>query len=270
MFLSLIITTFDRPDALAFVLASLERQSDLPDELVIADDGSGPATRELIERFRRRFPRRILHAWQPHDGYRLCRVRNLALARASGDYVVQLDGDMVLHREFIADHRRAARPGCWVQGTRILLDEKRTRALLPEGSPALGPFAAGLGFKRRLYAFHLPRLSPALRAAANVVIAIKGCNQGFWRADLERVNGYNEDMTGWGWEDKELAARLAHAGVRRTTLLFGGIAYHLHHRPASRDSRAGNAGILRETLRQRRIRCALGLDRHRAQPARAL
>lgn len=270
MHLSLLVATFNRPDALACVLASIERQSVLPDELIVADDGSGPDTRALIERFRQRFLRPVRHAWQPHDGARVGRARNLGIAMATGEYLVQLDGDMVLHPEFIADHRRAARGGFWVQGTRILLDEVRTHGLVSDGPRTIGPFAAGLGLKRRVYALRLPRSTALLRHAANALVAVKGCNQAFWRADLERVNGYNEDMIGWGSEDKELVLRLTHAGVRRSTLLFGGIAYHLHHPPAPRDRRSINEAILRETLRQRLVRCSVGLDLHRAEPGRAL
>ena len=291
MRLTLLITTFERPDALACVLASLERQSQLPDEVVIADDGSGPSTRRVVEDFQRRFARIVHHTWQRHDGPRVGRARNVGIAMASGDYLVQIDGDMLLHPEFIADHARAARPGYWVQGTRILLDEGRTRELIrrttptfdvsDSGSPtgiaadsSIGPdtigfFSRGIGFKRRIYALHSPAVAPLFRRAANAFIAIKGCNQAFWRADIERVNGYDEAMTGWGAEDKELAARLVHAGVRHATLLFAGIAYHLYHDPAARDREAINDRIYRETLRQHRTRCATGLNLHQSQPTRS-
>ena len=263
MRVTLLITTFDRPDALACVLKSIERQSQLPDEVIIADDGSGPSTRQVVEAFQRRFPRVVHHTWQRHDGPRVGRARNVGIATASGNYLVQIDGDMVLHPAFIADHARAARPGYWVQGTRILLDETRTRGLLENGPRTFTFFSRGLGFRRRLYAPQSHFASVLFRRAANAFIAIKGCNQAFWRADLERVNGYDESMTGWGAEDKEIAARLVHAGLRHSTLLFAGIAYHLHHEPAPRDREAINDAILRETLKSRRVRCAVGLDGHR-------
>jgi len=147
---------------------------------------------------------------------------------------------MVLHPEYIADHARAARPGYWVQGTRILLDDTRTRELLANGPQTFSVFSSGLGFKRRAYTVHSPFAGHLVRGAANAFIAIKGCNQAFWRSDLERVYGYDEAMSGWGAEDKELAARLVHAGVHHSTLLFCGIAYHLLHDPAPRDR--GTAG----------------------------
>jgi glycosyltransferase involved in cell wall biosynthesis len=281
MRLALLVTTFDRPDALACVLASIERQTQLPDEVLIADDGSGPSTRRVVENFQHRFPRNVHHAWHRHDGPRVGRARNIGIARGSGDYVVQIDGDMMLHPEFIADHVRAARPGYWVQGTRILLDQTRTREVIASNglgtldsheapgkgginrTRTFGFFSRGIGVKRRAYTLHSPAAAKLFRRAANAFISIKGCNQGFWREDFERVNGYDEAMTGWGAEDKEFAARLIHAGVQRSTLLFAGIAYHLHHEPAPRDREALNKAVLRETLRSRRVRCRAGIDGHR-------
>jgi hypothetical protein len=74
------------------------------------------------------------------------------------------------------------------------------------------------------------------------------------------VNGFDEAFVGWGPEDKDLCARLENAGTRRQTLLFGGIAWHLHHAPASRTALAANLAILAETHREKRVRCERGLD----------
>ena len=259
MKVSLLMATYERPDALGAVLASVLRQSDAPDEVIIADDGSGPATRTVIERFSASAPMRTLHVRHEHDGFRVCRIRNLGIALATGDYIVQVDGDMVLHERFIADHRAAARRGCFVQGTRILADADLTRALLDCKPHVITPWTPGIGRLRRLYAAHLPPLAGACAWIANSFIAVKGCNQGFWRQDLLRVNGYNEAMTGWGSEDKELALRLTHAGVRRRTLLFAGIAYHLQHPIAARDRHSINETILARTRRERLVRCRCGL-----------
>ena len=214
----------------------------------------------LIAQFKERFARPVVHSWQPHEGYRLCRARNLALSRATGDYAVFLDGDMVMHPNFIADHQRCARPGSWVQGTRILLDAGSSADLIAHGPRPLSAWSIRAAGLRRLYAVRVPALSRGFARIASGFVAIKGCNLAAWSADLERVNAFNEDFVGWGPEDKELAARLAHTGVRRRTLIFGGIAYHLHHLPASRERRTANERILADTLRERRVRCEHGLN----------
>jgi len=260
--IALAITSHERPDALAAVLASIARLRVLPDEILVADDGSGHATQRVIESFiaRSTVPARLVS--QPHAGFRAARLRNLAIAATSLDYIVFVDGDMVLHPEFIADHRRIARPGCYTQGVRVLIDERRTRELLAGDTAALSPGSRGLGMLRRLYLVHSPLMSFYARRLANHFIAIKSCNQGFWRADLLRVNGFDEEFVGWGPEDKELCARLEHAGVRRQTLVFGGIACHLHHEPAPRDRLPSLLDRLAATRRERRVRAQHGVDSH--------
>lgn len=259
MRVSLVVTTYERPDALAAVLATVAAQRQRPDEIIIADDGSGRDTRDVVVAFASRSPAQVGYVRQEHDGFRAARLRNLAITAARGNYVVFIDGDMLLHPEFIADHRRAARPGCFVQGVRIPLDAERTRAVLAapaELSAAVPRNARGL---RRLWTLHSPVLSRCSARIGHAVVAIKSCNLAAWRDDLVAVNGFNETMIGWGPEDKELCARLGHGGRRRRTLLFGGIAWHLHHPPAARDRRAANEAILATTLRKRTVRCTPGL-----------
>jgi glycosyltransferase involved in cell wall biosynthesis len=262
--LALVITTHERSDALAAVLDSVEKQATAPDEIVIADDGSGAPARAVIDDFTRRSSAPVVTVAQQHRGFRVARLRNLAIAATSADYLVFIDGDMLLHPGFIADHRRFARPGRFTQGVRVLADAQLTRRLLAAPRVATpGPFTRGLGGLRRIYLLRSVALSAVTRRAANGLIAIKSCNFAAWRADLQRVNGFDEDFEGWGPEDKELAQRLRHAGVRRQTLLFGGIATHLHHPAASRDALPANLARLERTRRERRVRCDRGLDSHR-------
>jgi glycosyltransferase involved in cell wall biosynthesis len=259
----LIVTTHERPDALGRVLDAVAAQSRPPDELIVADDGSGPATARIVEQHAALAGYPVQHAWQPHQGFRAGRIRNEAIARTSCEYVVLLDGDMIAHAEFVADHVALARPGHFSQGVRILLDQAATQRLLGPRGRLPGLFSPGLGFSRRAYALHAPRVARVVRRAANRVIAVKACNQGFWRDDLVAVNGFDEAMTGWGAEDKELCARLENAGIRRQTLLFAAVAWHLGHPPAARDSAGANRLRWQETRRLRLTRCVVGIDGHR-------
>lgn len=260
---ALVITTHERPDALAAVLDSVARQRDAPEIVVIADDGSGATTGDVIADFRRRSLVPVRDVRQEYQGFRVARLRNLAiaaLAPADPDYMVFIDGDMLLHPGFIADHRRFARPGWYTQGVRVLADSSLTQALLTDPVRPLTAATTGLGGLRRAYLLHSPTAAAASRLLANHLLAIKTCNFAAWRDDLVRVNGFNEDFVGWGPEDKELAMRLTHAGVRRQSLLFGGIAIHLHHPAASREALPANLARLEETRRLRRVRCEHGLD----------
>ena len=259
--IALVVTTYERPDALALVLDSIARQRVAPDEIIIADDGSGASTAELIAGFTP-FPAVPVRAVrQEHRGFRVARLRNLAIAAATADYVVFIDGDMVLHEDFVADHARLARRDCYTQGVRAHADATLTRRLLADPTLRARFFSRGLGGLRRAYLLHSAATARAVRKVANALVAVKACNFGAWRDDLVRVNGFNEAFEGWGPEDKELALRLEHAGIHRQTLLFGGIAIHLHHPPASREALASNLALLEATRRERRVRCTQGLDR---------
>ncbi|MBV6417778.1 MAG: Chondroitin synthase [Steroidobacteraceae bacterium] len=271
MRLSLVVTTYERPDALAVVLATIAAQRRAPEELIIADDGSGPATRAVIDAFAARCRVPCTTVRQEHAGFRAARLRNLAIAASRGDYVVFVDGDMLLHPAFVRDHAVAAQRGSFVQGMRIALDAAGTDAMLAAGAlPPDGGSPRGARGARRLYARHSPTLARLSMRLANRIVAVKSCNLAIWRDDLEAVNGFNEAFTGWGPEDKELVARLVHLGRRRRTLVFGGIAWHLHHAPAARDRRAANEALYADTLARRTVRCEQGLASHLPQTPRWL
>lgn len=262
MKVTLVITTYERPDALHAVLASVAAQSRQPHEMIVADDGSGPATAAVVRDWAGRLATPLRHCWQERRGFRLTRLRNLAILAASGDYLIFIDGDMLLHREFIEDHVLLARAGCYTQGVRILANNALTAQLIAHPEQTVQPWHAGLGVLRRLYLLHNRRLALLLRTLGNRFIAIKGCNQAFWRGDLQRVNGFEEMMEGWGPEDKELCARLQHAGLQRQSLLAGGIAIHLQHPPAARTRHVQNLNLLARTLTSKRTRSERGLDQH--------
>nr|VFJ43602.1 MAG: Glycosyl transferase family 2 [Candidatus Kentron sp. DK] len=133
MKVSLIITTYNRPDALTAVLCTVLSQTRPPDEIIVADDGSGKPTREVVRFFQDNPLVPVLHVWQKDQGFRAARIRNMALARASGDYIIFIDGDILLDKHFISDHRRNAKKGLFLQGGRILLNPERTRRILDTG-----------------------------------------------------------------------------------------------------------------------------------------
>jgi len=261
---SLVITTFDWPQALGLVLRAVARQQPLPAEVLIADDGSGAATQQLLRDVARDYPVPLRHVWHEHQGFRVGMARNRAVAAARGDYVILLDGDMLPQRHFIADHLAAARARCFTQGMRALAGPKLTARLLADGRLHVSPFARGLvarGHAARLTAAALLR-RPHAFGRKNIM----SCNQGFWRADLLEVNGFDERMAGWGREDTELGVRCYNAGIRRLQLRHAAVAVHLHHPPRG-DGRAGtpNDGYLAESERSGRTRCELGIDRHLAE-----
>ncbi|HZY32747.1 MAG TPA: glycosyltransferase family 2 protein [Rhodanobacter sp.] len=264
--ISVAVITYNWPAALELVLQALAAQSELPHEVIVTDDGSQPATRELLERMAQDYPVRLVHLWQPDDGARMSRARNRAIAAAQGDYVVLLDGDMVVERHFIADHRAFARSGCFVQGSRVLTDAALTLRMLHEG--AAMPGFCSRGIERRRHTLRLPLLARWYARPGTKQRGIKSCNMGFWRDDLLRLNGFNEAMTGWGREDTELAVRAFHAGLRRRELRFSALATHLYHPTRKHVVDNPNDRIVDDTRARRLVRCERGVDQHLAEFAR--
>lgn len=260
---SLIISTYNRPDALALVLESVAAQSHLPDEIIIADDGSGAETASLVQQYRRRLPLPVLHSWQEDEGFRLSRSRNHAISRTTQPYIISIDGDMILHPQFIAHHLRRARPSCFLQGSRVLLSPHKTNEILASKRIILSPFEAGL--TNRLNAVNLHPLGKYFSPARKDIKAIRGCNMSFWKEDLRRVNGFNEEIVGWGREDSELAARLINVGVRRIDLKLCAIAYHLDHLNSHKNNNKSldtNDYILQNTIILKKTWCEKGLSLH--------
>lgn len=263
MRISVAVITYNWPQALALVLRALAAQSALPFEVIVTDDGSRDDTRMLLQEIARDYPVRLVHLWQPDDGARMSRARNRAIAAAQGDYVILLDGDMVAERHFIADHRAFARPGCFVQGSRVLTDEALTARMLAGQRTELGFFERGI--ERRRHTLRMPWFARLYARPGQRQRGIKSCNMGFWRDDLIRLNGFNEAMTGWGREDTELVARAFHAGLLRRDVRFSALAFHLWHRTRKNVVDNPNDRVLAATRASGAIRCADGLDQHLAE-----
>jgi glycosyltransferase involved in cell wall biosynthesis len=244
------------------VLASVARQTTPPREIIIADDGSGAPTLEGIDTFARQLPAPVRVVSQPHEGFRVARLRNLAIAASTSDYLVFIDGDMLLHPEFMADHVRVARPGYFTQGVRAHADAALTSRLIAGTAAFPGLGTPGLGGLRRAYLLRSPSWSILCGRVANAFVALKACNLAAWRDDLVQVNGFDEDMVGWGPEDKECVARLMNAGVQGYQLRFSALATHLYHPTRAPSGRTPNDEILDDTLARRRTWCESGLDQH--------
>lgn len=267
MLVTLIVTTYNRPDALELVLGACLAQTDRNFEIVIADDGSGLPTRELIERTALRSPIPIVHAWQPDEGFRAAASRNRAIAAARGDYLIFLDGDCVPQRNFIARHRALAQPRTIVTGSRILLRERLTAYVL-EQQLALAEQSAGFWLRQRA-AGQVNKVLPLLvqlpdfarrRVDGFVWRGIKTCNLGAWRSDVATVNGFDESFVGWGHEDADLVARLHNAGIGRKQGFMATEVLHLWHPEAARDREGPNHARVLARLADGTTRAEKGLE----------
>lgn len=275
MKISVIVTTYNRPDALAAVLAALLAQDDDDCEIIVADDGSAEPTRTVVEqavaRARtgsagRRPGTAVFHAWQPDHGFRAGAARNRGLLAATGDYVVFVDGDCLVRRDFLAGHRRFAQAGCTVTGSRILLSQAFTQRVLAQHLdlpgwgllPLLRARLAG-DINRLLPALPLPDSALRVQRGPFRWRGIKTANLAAWRADCLRVNGFDETFDGWGHEDADFVLRLHHAGIRRKSGFGGPAVWHLWHREAGRTHEAGNRARVEARLSEPIIEALRGI-----------
>lgn len=264
MTVSLIISTYNFPDALDLCLQSVLQQSVLPDEVLIADDGSGEGTQKVVEYFQKQSPIPIIHVWHEDNGFRLTVIRNKAIVRASKDYIIQIDGDIILNRHFIKDHKRFARRNSFVSGSRLNIQEDLSKKLLAERSIEVS--IRNKGIHNRLNGVRCQLLTWILQNYhQNDLLYVRGCNMGFWRNDLLLVNGYDENMIGWGREDNEIACRLINAGIRKRIIKNAGVVFHLYHPDNSRAQFNINNEILQKTIDEKRTWCSKGIDQYLAE-----
>ncbi|WP_346237553.1 glycosyltransferase family 2 protein [Niabella insulamsoli] len=262
--ISVLVSTYNWPQALNLCLLSIENQSEKPFEVIIADDGSTIATKELIDNFRKRSSLNIKHVWHEDKGFRLAKIRNMAIAQASGDYIVQVDGDIILHRHFIKDHKSFAKKNSFVRASRIYINELVSEQMIESGAYKVSVFSKGISnffsglripFIRRFFE-HNYKVKGLER------YEIHGCNMAYWRADAIEVNGYNEAFEGWGPEDKEFVVRMLNSGKVRRFLKGGGIAFHLYHKESSRAFQEANQRLLDDAIGQNKKKCKQGIDQY--------
>jgi glycosyltransferase involved in cell wall biosynthesis len=257
MKLTLIVTTYNSPSSLLLVLESIKNQTILPDEVIVADDGSSIETKNHITSFNKEFDLNVIHIWQKDLGFRAARSRNNAIIKSSGDYIVMIDGDMVLHTKFIQDHIANAEIGFFVQGTRVLLSEQQTKKAYSEKLVSFSFFS--LGLKNRKNAIYSRLLSQIFSSKNKGLRGIKSCNMGFYIKDCTNINGFNNDFEGWGSEDSEFAVRLINSGIQRKNVRFNAIQFHLWHNENSRILLEKNDKILIAAINNQLQCCSNGI-----------
>ncbi len=273
--MGVILTTYNSPAWLEKVLWGYEAQSDAEFETIIADDGSGDETRDLIERFRRRGRLTLRHVWHADNGFRKTEILNRAIEQTDCDYLMFSDGDCIPRRDVIRIHKRRARPGRFLSAGYFKLTRSVSRAiseadvrsgrafehafLRRAGQPwsfknlrlMTGPFAAET----------LNRLSPT-------AASWNGAQSSTWRATLLRVNGFDTRMR-YGGLDRELGERLMNAGVRGIQIRYTAICLHLDHDRGYENAEtwARNNAIREHTRSSGLTRTEFGISLDRSRQA---
>lgn len=269
MRIAVVVTTYNRPDALRAVLEGYAAQTDADYEVLVADDGSTDDTRGVVDDYAPRLQVPITHVWQEDRGFRAAAIRNRAVAHTQAEYVVFTDGDCVPPRTFVAAHRRLAQQGRFVAGNRVLLSESFTRRVLAQRLP-VHTWSAWQWSAARLRG-EVNRLLPLMKRSPEAAFrdadpqrwqGVKTCNLALWRSDFMRVNGLDERYEGWGLEDSDLVIRLIHAGVSHRNGRYFAPVFHLWHRDNDRSRLERNQARLDEILRSTIVRAERGVDQY--------
>ncbi len=255
---SLVISTYNRPAALELCLLSILEQKVLPDEIIIADDGSSENTKNLIDSYKKKFAAPVYHVWHHDEGFRKTIILNQAIRQSKGDYIIQIDGDIIIHPSFVQEHLYEARPGYFIRGSRTSLNSKKTNKLLHSKKIYLH-FLSG-GIINRFNAFYNKFFSKInfLFSNPNLPGDVIGCNMSFYKNDFIKVNGYNNDITGWGREDIELAARFINSGILKKSVKYRAVCFHLHHSLCSREHDERNMSMVKYAINHKVKYCVNG------------
>jgi glycosyltransferase involved in cell wall biosynthesis len=252
---SVIVNTYNWPEALRLTLQSLACQTERCFEIIVADDGSRSDTANMIEDFADSAPVPVRHVWQEDIGFRRCAILNKAIAEASGTYLIFIDGDCIAQPDFVAQHRALAEPNHLVTGSRILLGRELSSQLLAEG-------------KWNYHAFRQKILSHRLTGGISKIVAlfvrlppgrlrdyrsfvwrrIKGCNLACWKSDALSIDGFDETFIGWGSEDIDFVFRMQDRGVIRRSGAWATEVLHIWHKRGDRSRSAANKRIVRDRI----------------------
>ena len=263
--ISVVLSTFNQPSWLEKVLWGYSCQSDDNFEVVVADDGSGPETAEVINRMRQETGLSITHVWHPHEGFGKSVILNKATLETTGDYLVFSDGDCIPRRDFVATHRKYARQGNFLSGgytkLPLALSQKISKEEIISGIAFDPAWLASGGLPSRPWHKHaVGSLAGFWNFITPTRATWNGHGSSGWKSDILKVNGHNEEMR-YGGQDRELGERLENAGIRGRSIRYFAIVLHLDHPRgyATPESIAKNKAIRAATVRNKTIWTPVGI-----------
>lgn len=268
MRVSVILSTYNQPRWLEKALTGYACQTHTDFELLVADDGSGPETKAVIDRFRNDARIRLVHVWHPDDGFRKTEILNRAILMSQEDYIIFSDGDCIPRDDFVATHVRLARPRTYLAGDLLRLPPDISEAITTDDIES-GRFAGAdwlrqRGFRVRRKVTRLSRkrwLNTVSDLLSNVPRNFDGNNASTWKEGLVAVNGFDHEMK-YGFEDRSLGARLRHYGYRPRRVRNSAVVFHLHHaRPyKTEEGMRLNKERFDRICRTREVRVRIGLE----------
>lgn len=257
---SLVTPTYNWPEALELLLISVLNQTVLPDEVIVADDGSRENTKKLIAEFQEKFTIPLIHVWHEDNKNQKPKIMNKAIAIAKNDYIIEIDGDIIMNKYFIEDHLTFAEKGQYLFGSRVNIQERKLQSIFKNKIINFDYFT--IGIKKRNRTIRLPFLMRFAKLVSKRSSKLRGCNMSFWRKDFIAINGFNENLVGWGIDDSEMIERMHNLGIQGKRLKFAGINYHIYHKEQSKSHIEINNEIEKMTRENKLIFIEKGVNQY--------
>ena len=257
---TLVTPTYNWPEALNLLLLSILEQTVLPNEVIIADDGSTEDTKKIISEFQKTFPVPLIHIWHEDLRNRKPAIMNKAIAAAKYDYIIEIDGDIIMNKFFIEDHLNFAKKGHYLFGSRVNIKKNFLTELFSKKTIQFNLLSKGI--KKRGRTIRIPFLMRFSKSVTERSSKLRGCNMSFWRNDFIKINGFNENLVGWGIDDSEMIQRMHNVGILGKRLKHCGIAYHIYHKEQSRSQLDINDEILKQTTEKKLTFIEKGINQY--------
>ncbi len=257
---TLITPTYNWAEALELLLLSILNQTIIPNEVIIADDGSNENTKELIKKFQSTFPVPLIHIWHEDNKNQKPKIMNKGIATAKNDYIIEIDGDIIMNKYFIEDHLSFAEKGIYLYGSRVNIQESFLPELFLKKKKHFNLFSKGI--KKRARTIRIPYLMNFAKITTERSSKLRGCNMSFWKSDFIKINGFNENLVGWGIDDSEMIQRLHNIGIKGKRLKNTAIAYHIYHKEQSRSQLDINDAILKQTTENKLTFIEKGINQY--------
>lgn len=266
---SVIVSTYNHPNWLRKVLWGFESQTYMDFELIIADDGSGPETRAVIEEMKGRVSYEMSHIWQEDNGFQKCKILNKAIVKANTDYLIMTDGDCIPREDFVQVHYINKLPGYFISGGYYMLPMNISQAITLDDIEGQNCFniqwlkEKGIppSFKNNKLTAKGP-ISKIFNKFTPTKASWNGHNSSGWKSDILKVNGFDERMQ-YGGEDRELGERLFNLGIKSKQLRYSAVCVHLDHERSYKtpEALAKNLEIRKNTKREKRIWTPYGITK---------
>ncbi|WP_163395059.1 glycosyltransferase family 2 protein [Flavobacterium limi] len=265
---SVIMSTYNAEEWLEKVIWGLSIQTETNFEIIIADDGSRPKTKELLDNLRTQISMPLIHVWQEDNGFQKSQILNKAIMASSSDYLIFTDGDCIPRKDFVATHLNYREKGYFLSGGYFMLPMDISKAITKNDILSQNCFDVkwliqnGLkkSFKNsKLTASGL--LAKFLNAVTPTKATWNGHNASGWKEDLVFINGFNQEMQ-YGGQDRELGERLFNKGLKSKQIRYSAIVVHLDHARGyvNEATWKKNFAIRENTKKNKVVKTTIGID----------